>query len=269
LKIRTIIIDDEPHAREGIKIRLKDYYDILVVGECSSGTEAVELINSVVPDLLFIDIQMPGMNGFEVLRNITINPMPIIIFVTAYDKYAVRAFEYHALDYLLKPINDERFNETLKRAVSEINNRSLAIYADKLKSLIDYYLNSVENSEVKETKLAKNKKYINRLTIKVKENISIISVDEVDWIESAGDYVYIHTDTKKYLIRETLSSLEEKLDPLKFVRIHRSTIVNIDKIKNLRSNEHGDYDVYLYNGVRLKLSRTFRSHFQNLLGNSF
>jgi two-component system LytT family response regulator len=195
--------------------------------------------------------------------------MPIIIFVTAYDKYAVRAFEYHALDYLLKPINDERFNETLKRAVSEINNRSLAIYADKLKSLIDYYLNSVENSEVKETKLAKNKKYINRLTIKVKENISIISVDEVDWIESAGDYVYIHTDTKKYLIRETLSSLEEKLDPLKFVRIHRSTIVNIDKIKNLRSNEHGDYDVYLYNGVRLKLSRTFRSHFQNLLGNSF
>lgn len=264
---RVIIVDDEPHAREGIKIRLQDFPEIDVVGECSSGKEAVNAIVELKPDIIFLDIQMPEMNGFEVLQNLSTDFMPIIIFVTAFDKYALKAFEHHALDYLLKPVSEERFKATLKYALSEVSHRSLETYTSKLKSVVNEYLKLVDKEpEANQVDYVSNKNILSRLMIKTKDQISIISVEEIDWIESAGDYVYIHSDRKKYLIRDTLTALEQKMNAQKFARIHRSSIVNIDKIKSMRQNEHGDFDVFLNYGTKLKLSRTYRTNFQNAIG---
>jgi two-component system LytT family response regulator len=270
LNINAIIVDDEPHAREGLKIRLEEYPSINVVKECSSGFEAIEQINLLKPSLVFLDIQMPEMNGFEVLEKITIDPLPLIIFVTAYDKYALKAFECHAFDYLLKPISDERFEKTMRVVTSEMNRRNLEEYAAKLKSVVNDYLNTVAGESYKKEKSeSAEKTFITRLMIKSKEHLSFILIDEIDWIESAGDYVYIHTNSNKYIIRETMVSLEEKLNPKNFIRIHRSAIVNVDKIKSLKPNEHGDYEVFLHSGARLKLSRTYRSKFNEVIGNTF
>ena len=268
--IRTLIIDDEPHAREGIRIRLREFPMIQVIGECSSGAEAVDSINSLHPDFLFLDIQMPVMNGFEVLQKIAVSPMPIIIFVTAYDKYALKAFEYHALDYLLKPVNEERFHETVKTVLSEINRRNLEMYASKLTSIANDYLalfNEVPKNDRKPSAHSE-KKYLTRFMVKSKESITFVSAGDIDWIESAGDYIYIHSDKKKYLIRETLIEVEKKIDPQKFVRIHRSSIVNIERIKGLHPNLHGDFDLILHNDEKLKLSRTYRDHFQRVVAGS-
>ncbi len=262
MNIRTIIIDDELHAREGIRIRLEEFPSFNIIGECSSGLEAVETINDLKPDLLFLDIQMPEMNGFEVLRKISVMPQPQVIFVTAYDKYAIKAFECHALDYLLKPVNDNRFSETVRTVMKDFSIRNLYAYSHKLKKLIDDYYESA-NAETDQSE--KTNEYLTRLMVKAKEEISIIRIDEIDWLESAGDYIYVHSDSKKLILRETLISLESKLDPKKFVRIHRSSIVNVDKIKNLKANEHGDFEVYLHSGTKLKLSRTYKAHFQNII----
>ncbi len=271
MKITTLIIDDEPHAREGIKIRLAEFQEIEIIGECSSGKEATDAINNLKPDLLFLDIQMPEMNGFEVLQQLDIENFPVVVFVTAFDKYALQAFEFHALDYLLKPVSEERFKETMEVIIELFKQKNLAEYGKKLRNFVDEYVSGKENiletSQVSHAE--KMNQYVNRLMVKSKENISLVPVVEIEWIESAGDYIYIHTNGKKHLFRETLTSLEHKLDPSKFVRIHRSTIVNLEKIKSLKQNEHGDYEVFLMNGTKLKLSRSFRQHFQKAIGNNF
>ena len=269
MTIKTLIIDDEPHAREGIRIRLNEFPTIKIIGECSSGLEAVDTINNLKPDLLFLDIQMPEMNGFEVLKNISVSPKPLVIFVTAFDKYAIKAFEYHALDYLLKPVNDTRFAEAVNNVMNDLNMRKLELYSHKLKKLIDDYYNGFTvNDDIKNSDLENNKnEYLSRLMVKSKEEISLVPVDEIDWLESAGDYIYVHSNSKKYILRETLTSLEQKLNPRNFVRIHRSAVVNLTKIKNLKANEHGDFEVYLHNGIKLKLSRTFKAHFQSVILN--
>jgi two-component system LytT family response regulator len=267
MKIRTLIIDDEPHAREGIRIRLKEFKNIQIVGECSSGMEAVKAINSLSPDLLFLDIQMPEMNGFEVLKKISITPLPVILFVTAFDKYAIKAFECHAVDYLLKPIKEDRFKNALQAACSEISHRNLEQYANKLKSVINDYLDITEQTETDDQGPEIQRRYLDRLLIKSKDHVSVVPINEIEWIESAGDYVYVHANSQKHILRETLTALEQRLDPQKFIRIHRSSIVNIEKIKTLRLNEHSDFDVYLLSGVKLRLSRTYRTHFEKMTGN--
>ncbi len=267
MKTRTLIVDDEPHAREGIRIRLKEFKNIQIVGECSSGIEAVKSINALSPDLLFLDIQMPEMNGFEVLKKITVTPLPVIIFVTAFDKYAIKAFECHAVDYLLKPIREDRFKNALQVALSEISHRNLELYANKLKSVVNDYLDITEGITEGYHAPTGQIKYLDRLMIKSKDHVSVIPVLEIEWIESAGDYVYVHSNSQKHIFRETLTALEQRMDPQKFIRIHRSTIVNIEKIKALRLNEHSDFDVYLLSGVKLKLSRTYRPHFEKITGN--
>jgi two-component system LytT family response regulator len=269
MKIRTIIIDDEPHAREGIRIRLAPFSDIHCIAECSSGSEAVTVINTLQPDLLFLDIQMPEMNGFEVLEHIRVDRQPIVIFVTAFDKYAIRAFECHALDYLLKPIREDRFRETVQTVLSESHRRNLEAYVARLRSAALEYGAGDESIDTAaaSASAAASQRFLTRLMIKAKDQISIVSVETIDWVESAGDYVYVHANTQKHLVRETLASLEERLDPRMFVRIHRSGIVNIERITSLRPNEHGDYDVILKNGVKLKLSRTYRAHFELATGN--
>jgi two-component system LytT family response regulator len=266
MNIRTLIIDDEPHAREGIRLRLKRSSVIDVIGECGSGSEAVRMINALKPDLLFLDIQMPEMNGFEVLRKITVTPMPIVIFITAFDQYAIRAFECHALDYLLKPIREDRFRETLQAVCAESHKRNLELYVAHLQSAMSDYLSPDEHKEEasKETQTAQRP--LTRLMIKSKNQITLVNANEIDWIEAAGDYVYVHAQSQKHLVRETLVSLEERLDPRKFVRIHRGIMVNLEQIVSLRANDHGDFDVYLKGGARLKLSRTYRARFEEVTG---
>ncbi len=267
--VKVLIVDDEPNAREGIRLRLKGHSDVEIVGECSSGEEAVHSIDGLRPDLLFLDIQMPGMNGFEVLRKVSVDPMPIVVFVTAYDKYAVKAFEFHALDYLLKPIEDERFDETVRFALSRMNQRNLEAYAKRLKEAVDNYPDRAGDSPtlVRGT-VTSSANYLERIAVKAHDRIYMLPVSNIDWIESGGDYIYLHAESQKHIVRQTMTSLEQKIDPMKFVRIHRSAIVNVDSIKSLHPNEHGDYDVYLKTGEKLKLSRSYRNHFQEVIGNS-
>lgn len=260
MKIRTIIIDDEPHAREGLRIRLKNFHNVDIIDECSSGQQAIEKINSLAPDLIFLDIQMPDINGFEVLKKVKKDKMPVVIFVTAYDKYALKAFEYHAVDYLLKPVDNKRLKEAMEYTVNEVNYRNVELYTKKLKAIADDYLELITNKEINYA----GKKYLEKLLIKNKNVIKIIPVSNIDWIEAQGDYVYVHCDSEKFLLHDSLSALEKKLNQKIFVRIHRSFIVNIEKVEKFKANEHGDYDVYLKNGIKLKMSRTYRDIFQKL-----
>ncbi|MEJ5351155.1 MAG: LytTR family transcriptional regulator DNA-binding domain-containing protein [Melioribacteraceae bacterium] len=265
MKVRTIIVDDEPHAREGLRIRLKDYKEIEIIAECSSGIDAVKKINELLPDLVFLDIQMPGMNGFEVLKNLDDENIPMIIFVTAYDKYALKAFEFHAVDYLLKPIDKTRLKKAIDFAINEIENRRLKLYSQKFKTLADEYLNLISDKGIR----TDEGKFINRISVKNKNIIKIIPVAEIDWIEAQGDYVCIHVNDEKFLLRDSLNSLENKLNPEIFIRIHRSSIVNIEKVEKLKSNEHGDYELFLKDGTKLKMSRTYKENFQKLSGFTF
>ena len=260
MSIKTIIVDDEYHAREGIKARLADHPSIELIGECSSGIEAVEMTASLKPDLLFLDIQMPELNGFEVLNRLSAESLPIIIFVTAFDRYAVKAFEVHALDYLLKPIDDVRFDKMIQAAVTEFKHRNLEKYAATLRSFVNDYFDVLNDGLQLPApqQTAGMKKFPDRFMVKVKGVMSFIPVNDIEWIESAGDYVYLHANAKKFIIRETMIHIEQKLDPLKFIRIHRSTIVNTERIKSIHPNAHGDFDVFLHSDAKLKLSRKYR-----------
>jgi two-component system, LytTR family, response regulator len=265
--IRALIVDDEPRARKGIKARLQAYPHVQVIGECDSGTSAVESIHSLQPDLVFLDIQMPELDGFEVLGRLTLPQLPVVIFVTAFDSYAIKAFEVHAFDYLLKPLNEDRFRVALTNAVTEIERRNLVAYSEKIKGMMNDYLGMVGRVRLEHQAdgVPRTKEYLSRFMIKTTTHITVISVDEIFWIESAGDLIYLHTNLKKHIYRETLTSLETELDPSRFVRIHRSAMVNIEKVKHIHAISHGDYDVTLENDVKLRLSRTYREHFQNVL----
>jgi two-component system, LytTR family, response regulator len=266
MTIRALIVDDEPRARKGLRARLQKYPSIQIIGECSSGREAVESINKNIPDLVFLDIQMPEMDGFEVLQHVAPDHLPIVVFVTAYDDYAIKAFEYHAFDYILKPIDEERLQQTIRQVLGKIQLRNMRLYTEKLKEVINDYAKMYNRkSESSISSRPPVKEYLDRLMIKTLNQIIVISVDDVYWIESAGDLVYIHTREKKHIYRKTMISLETKLDPRNFIRIHRSSIVNIKKIKYLHLLSHGDFDVYLENDVKLRLSRTYRASFQQVL----
>lgn len=268
MSIKTLIIDDEPHAREGVRLRLEKYSVINIIGECSSGLQAVQMIDELHPDLIFLDIQMPEMNGFDVLMNVQMKPFPVIIFVTAYDNFALKAFEFHAVDYLLKPINEQKFTEAVNLAILRCNQKQFGSYTTDMLSMVNDYHNLKEpgDSVLRENIIDNKKEYLSRFMIKKRENIFIVSVHDIDWLEAEGDYVYIHTGKTKYLLRETLTSLETKLDPKNFIRVHRSTILNIEKVKQLKVNPHGDYDVFLLNGEILKMSRTHKAQFQKVVG---
>lgn len=221
--IRALIVDDEPLARQGIRVRLEREKDIDVIGEAVDGPAAVEMIRSLSPDLVFLDVQMPGMSGFDVLAEIADLPLPVIIFVTAHDEFAIRAFEVDAVDYLLKPFTRERFDHALRRARRE---------------------------------LASDEPLV-RLAVRSRDAWVILKVDEIDWLEAAGNYVEVHARGRTYLVRSTISNLEQKLDGHRFVRVHRSTIANVDRITEVRSDAHGDYDVLLAGGQKLRMTRNY------------
>jgi len=239
-KIRTVIVDDEDLARERTQTLLEQQPDIEIVGLCADGTSAVETIDREHPDLVFLDVQMPGMDGFEVVENIDPEHMPAIVFVTAYDGHALRAFEINALDFLLKPFDQARFEKALERARAQVNrDRSTAIDA-RLVSLLEG--------------LHEERKYPERLIVKSGGRVFFVRTEDIDWVEASGNYVKIHAKGEAHLIRESMKNMEAKLDAKTFVRIHRSAIVNIDRIKELEPWFHGEYVVILKDGTKLTSS---------------
>ena len=260
MKIKTIIADDEPLAREKIRNLLEEDPDIELIGECADGIETVTAIRNQQPDLVFLDVQMPELDGFGVLKALRHSNMPTLIFVTAYDQYALRAFEVHALDYLLKPFDRERFQKALQRAKEHIRKEKSGEVNEKLLTLLQDLKSEKSNHH--------ERKYLERLVIKAGGRVTFLKTEEIDWIEAAGNYIRLYIGKDSHLLRDTMNNIQTKLDPEKFLRIHRSTILKIDRIKELQPWYHGEYVVTLENGKQLTSSRSYRHKLSKLLQNS-
>ena len=274
--IHTVLVDDEPLAREGLRVRLAREEDVEIVGEAGDGPSAVEAILSLRPDLVFLDVQIPGFDGFDVVARTASTYLPTIVFVTAYDRYALRAFEVHALDYLLKPIAHRRFQEALRRARRELDRRvresaatgdgegdageaeSLTAVADRLRRLLDDRETAGGDSSVRAPAAPDGPRYALRFTVRDGERYVLVRVADVDWAEASANYVRLHVGPKTYQMRTTMSELERQLDPAQFTRIHRSAMVNLDRIREIRPEWHGEYEVALVTGTTLRLSRGYR-----------
>ena len=252
-KIRTLIVDDEPLARERIRALLSEQADVEVVGEARDGEEAVQAILSHEPDLVFLDIQMPKMDGFEVIRTVGPDNMPLVVFVTANDQHALKAFDVRALDYLLKPFDRDRFAQSIGRVREAIEHSGTDEIGRRLLELV---------RELKPGGAPRS----DRLVIKSAGRLFFLRTDEIDWVEAAGNYVKLHVAAEEHLLRETMNGIEVKLDPDKFFRIHRSRIVNMERIKELQPWFNGEYVVILRNGTKLTLSRGYREKLQERLG---
>ncbi len=245
-----MIVDDEPPARAKIRSFLERESDIEVVAECDDGTAAVETIREHAPDVLFLDVEMPGLDGLEVVEAVGSMAMPLTVFVTAFDRYAVKAFEKHAVDYLLKPFDRGRFQSMLAQV------------RERLQSAPDRELD--RRLETLLAGLRGQPAYAARLTVKSPRGLTLVRASEVDWVDAAGNYVRLNSNGATFLMRETMSSLERRLDPRQFMRIHRSTIVNIERIREIRPLQHGEHLVVLDSGQRLTLSRSYRNKLDEL-----
>jgi two-component system LytT family response regulator len=246
--IRVLIVDDETLARDGIRLRLREAADVEIVGEAGDGPDAVRRVRAIKPDLLFLDIQMPGFDGFEVLRRVAPFHLPAVIFATAYDRYALQAFETHAVDYLLKPVGSARFAEALQWARHTLGREEALEAAHRRTAGV------IEPGPVAPSASG----YVRRLTVKDGRRFLLLKTEEVDWIEAASNYVELHARGRTYLIRMTLTELYETLDPAMFARIHRSTVVNLDRIKEITLGDACDFVVWLHDGSSLRLSRGYR-----------
>jgi two-component system LytT family response regulator len=250
--IRTLIVDDEALARKFIRRMLKDDRDFEIVGECSNGKETVAMIRAENPDVVFLDVQMPEMDGFDVLESIGFERLPEIIFTTAYEQYAIRAFELHALDYLLKPFDQARFKEAIRYTKERFGSERRNDEGTQLRALVENIKNKPQHLE--------------RLVIKSGGRITFLRTDEITWIEADDKYVHLHTSTARPMVRQTLSAMEEQLDPARFRRIHRSAIVNIEQIAELQPLFSGEYSILLQDGTKLTLSRNYKDKLFELLG---
>ncbi|MCI0685355.1 MAG: LytTR family DNA-binding domain-containing protein [Gemmataceae bacterium] len=275
MKIRTLVVDDEPLARQRLRTLLAADPELELVGECGDGRQAVAAVQQLRPDLMFLDVEMPALDGFGVLRALAgtasastafagmapagtdsaATLIPVVIFVTAHDRYALKAFEVHALDYLLKPFDKSRFAAALERGKAQVRLGQSGGMEQRLRALLQT--------------VTERQPLPPRLVVKSGGRVSFVRVDEVDWIEAAGNYVRLHVGKEDHLLRESLSGLEAKLDPRRFVRIHRSTIVNIDRIRQLQPAFHGDCVVTLRDGAELTLSRSYRDKVEAALGHEF
>lgn len=245
--IRTLVVDDEPLARAGLRALLAEDPEVEVIGECGNGVDALKAIEDLAPDLLLLDVQMPELDGFAVLRLLPRQQWPAVIFVTAHDRYAVQAFEHHAVDYLLKPFADARAREAIARAKLRVG----AGAGTRVDALIA------------------GQAPLRRIAYRVAERVVLLNVDEIDWFEAADDYVRVHAGAVQPLIRGRLRDFAAQLDPAVFVRIHRSTVVNIDRVRELAPASHGEYEAILVDGTRLKVSRTYRTDLASRTGNWF
>jgi two-component system LytT family response regulator len=260
--IRTLIVDDEPLARKSLRLLLQQDRDIEIVGECKNGMETVKQIREKSPELVFLDIQMPQMDGLDVVRTIGIEKMPAVVFVTAYDKYAVEAFETQALDYLLKPFDDTRFHRALRRAKASLHRKGMETLAVSLSRLLN---DNQSRRDSRRSRARVHGQFSSHLLITMHQKLLFLKTDEVDWIGAADYCAEVHTHDKTYLHRETMNELERKLDPSKFFRIHRSAIVNLGRVRELQPHPGGRYVVVLLNGTTLNLSRDRRNRLKELL----
>jgi two-component system LytT family response regulator len=251
MKIRTLIVDDEAPARARIRQLLKTESDFEIIGECANGRQAVAAIQKQRPDLVFLDVQMPRLGGFEVCAAIAGESMPLVVFVTAYDHYALQAFEVHAMDYLLKPFDRERFQKSLRHARDQLRRGEGAGANERLAALLEHWKPDGNRQE--------------RLVFKTGGRVLFVRVGEIDWVEADGNYVQLRAGGATHQLRETISGLEAQLPADRFMRISRSAIVNLDRIKELQPMFYGDYAVILQNGTRLTLSRSFRDRLEHLL----
>ena len=269
MSVRVLIVDDEPIARRRMRrlLRLED--DVEVIDDVGSGREAVEAIRRDRPDLVLLDVQMPDLDGFGVVDALGVDQMPPTIFVTAFNEYAVRAFDVHAIDYLLKPFDTDRFRSAFVRARVHLEQRSSAEQGRKIRALLEQVLGQGAVADVEQASAgtppgpvvpAPRHRYVDRLMVKHDGRVFFVKATDVDWFEASGNYVRIHTGKVSHLIRETMQRVETQLDPAMFVRIHRAVIVNLDRIRELQPWFAGDYVVILRDGRQLKLSRTYREH---------
>lgn len=251
---RVIVVDDEPLARRGIVSRLQPYAQFQVIAECANGEDALRIISEQKPDLVFLDVQMPEMDGFEMLEHLSIEERPAVIFLTAFDQYALRAFQVHATDYLLKPIDDVRFNEAVERVERMLQMERDNTLSERLESLL---------SDLHARHTSGNAQ---RFAIRNGRRIFFVTANEVEWIEAQGDYAALHVNGKTHLLREPLHILERRLDPTAFIRIHRSTIVRLDRIAEMQALANRDCLLRLKDGTPLRVSRSYSDRLQAALG---
>jgi two-component system, LytTR family, response regulator len=253
MTLRTVIVDDEPLARDLLTVLLTDHEEIQIVATCQNGREAIAYLQSEPVDLLFLDVQMPRIGGFDVVEQVGLQHMPPTIFVTAFQEHAVRAFDVHAVDYLTKPVNPRR----LKTALDRVHEKIAAKIALLTQEQFTAMLSGLRNSE-------ESRSYPSRFLVKDGEKEILLSIEKVDWIEASAYYCGLHTDGRTYMIRETITDLSDKLDPRQFVRIHRSSIVNLDRIREIYREGHGDGSIVLIDGKKLRMSKVGRQKLAEL-----
>jgi two-component system LytT family response regulator len=266
MTIRTLIVDDEPLARRGLELRLKEATDIEIVAQCANGREALAAIAELAPDLMFLDIQMPGLSGIEVVKQVPQESMPMVVFVTAFDRFAIDAFESHALDYLLKPVDEERLARALDRVRAQWQQKQAAAQREQLMALI---ADLTGKGEIEPEALAAAgqpaRRYATMLPIRSGRETIRLDVATIDWIDAAGDYMCLHAGGQTHVLRATMKELEDMLDPSVFQRVHRSTIVNLARVRSLRPHLNGECFLKLESGQEVKLSRSFRDKVELLL----
>ena len=266
-KIRVLIVDDEPLAREGLASLLEQDAEVEIAGACADGQSAVEAIRAHSPDLVFLDIQMPKLDGFGVLAALTPAERPVVVFVTAYDQHAIKAFEVSAIDYLLKPFGDARFAASLRRAKEEVRKARTSSLSQQVELLLEHVrgLDAKRGPVLPEAAPGPGPAYADRIVLKADGALHFIKTRDVIWIEAQGDFVKVQTQGKTQLVRETLQSMEHKLDAAKFLRIHRSFLVNLEHVRKVEVALYGDYAVFMSDGSKLRLSRNYRSKLKALI----
>ncbi len=258
--INTLIVDDEALARRGLQLRLEKHEDVNIVGECANGREALKAIPELDPDLVFLDIQMPGVDGFEVVRQLQGDDMPLVVFATAFDQYAVKAFDVHAIDYILKPVDEEHLERALQRAREQLIQKSDANDKQRLLKVIGDITGQApcEMQKWLEEGAEMPPEYPDKIAIKDAGEITLLPVKDIEWVDAAGDYMCLHAKDQIHVMRITMKQLESQLDPALFQRVHRSTLVNLERVEKICSHINGEFHLFLKGGERLKMSRTYK-----------
>jgi two-component system LytT family response regulator len=256
MTLRCLLVDDEPLARDRLRAMLGAHADVEVLGECEDAAAAVAAIRALRPDVVFLDVQMPGADGFDVIDAAQVTPAPFVVFATAHARHAVRAFDAGAGDYLLKPYDDGRLSRALRRAREALAARGARGLAEEVRSLVEAL--GAEDVRVPAPAVAASPRYLQRLAVTVGPRTRLVRVPEIDWVEASGNYVALHVGAQQYLVRLALTALEQRLDPAAFARIHRSALVQIDRVRELRAVGNGDYKVVLADGTVLPMTQRYR-----------
>jgi two-component system LytT family response regulator len=266
--LRVLIVDDEPLARQRLEDLLRAEEGVEIVGTLDNGTDAVESVRSLHPDIVFLDVQMPGKTGIDVVREIGPDAMPLTIFVTAYDRYALQAFDLAAVDYLVKPFDDERFEQAFQRARRYVELHEMGELRERLLAVLDGGPRGTgaPSAQTAASQPTGGSPYLERIAVEMRGKVRVVPVSQIEYITASGPYVELHTSERAYLIREAIHTLEERLDPNRFLRIHRSIIVRVDLIDTFHRGAGGDYEVQLKGGARLRVSRSRREELERRLG---